>query len=89
MFKRIQHVAGSYRTQSRVGNFADRRALFDDDVEHPPLHGLFTLKAYVLKVAGIPQGVEVAFQPCCIVDITDLSKDSSLDRFGRNAAVSF
>jgi len=49
---------------------------------------LFALEAYVLKIAGIPQGIEVAFETGCVVNVTGFGKDSSADGFGRNATVS-
>src|SRR5208283_2797043 len=83
----VEHVAGGNGIQSDVVDLADGRPLFEINVKDPTLGVLFALKADVLKVAGVPEGVKVAFDGGGIVDVADLAEDASLDRVGRDAAV--
>jgi hypothetical protein len=48
---------------------------------------LLALHADVLEVAGVPQGVEVAFQRGLIVNISWAGKDTGPNRICGNAAV--
>ena len=56
-------------------------------MKDPALGVLFTLKADVLKVPGVPQGVEVAFDSGLIVYVADFAEDSGSYGVGRDAAV--
>jgi hypothetical protein len=40
-----------------------------------------------LKVSSIPKGVEIALDRGRIVDVSGMSENSSLDGFGRDAAI--
>src|ERR1019366_842497 len=83
----VEHVAGGNRIQAGVVDLADGRPLLEVDVKNPAFGALFALKADVLKVARVPQGVEVAFDGGRVVDVADLGKDAGPDRVGRDAAV--
>jgi len=56
-------------------------------VKDPAFGVLFALEADVLKVAGIPESVEVPFDGRGIVDVADLAENAGLDRLGGDAAV--
>src|SRR5579862_8210447 len=87
LLEAVQNIAGRYRTEAGVVDGSNRRLLFYEDDNAPPLGRLLTGKAYVLKVARVPQRVEVALQGGRIVNITGLGKNAGADRFGGNAAV--
>ena len=71
----------------RSVDLTDGWPLFEVNVKDPTFGALFALKADVFKIAGIPQGVEVAFNGGVVIDIADFGEDSSFDGVGRNAAV--
>ena len=83
----VEHVARGYRIQACVIDLADCRPLFEVNVEDPTFGVLFALEADVLKVAGIPESVEVAFDGRSVVDVADLAEDAGLNRLSRDAAV--
>jgi len=56
-------------------------------VEDPAFGALLALKADVFKLAGIPEGVEIAFQRRRVVDVAHLGEDTGSDSFGGDAAV--
>ena len=87
LFEAVEDVAGGNRVQAGVVNFADGRPLFDVDVDDPALGILFALKTDVLKVAGVPECVEVTFDGGGVVDVSGFAEDASLDGVGRNATV--
>ena len=45
------------------------------------------LKAKILKIAGIPQSIEVALDAGLIVNVAGTGKDSGFDAVSRNPAV--
>src|SRR5208283_1634425 len=83
----VEHVAGGNRIQADVVDFADGGPLFEVDVQDPTFGALLALEADVLKVAGVPESVEVAFDGGGVVDIAGLAEDAGLDRIARNATV--
>ncbi len=87
LLEAVEHVAGGNGIQAGVVDLADGRPLFEVNVKDPAFGALFALKADVLKVAGVPEGVEVAFDGGGVVDVAGLAEDASLDRVGGNAAV--
>ena len=87
LLEAVEHVAGGNGIQAGVIDLADGRPLFDVNVEDPALGALLALKADVLKVAGVPESVEVAFEGGLVVDVAGLAEDAGLDRVGGDAAV--
>ena len=87
LLEAIEHVAGGNRIQAEVVDLANRRPLFDVDVQDPAFRILFTLKANVLEVAGVPKGVEVALDGGGVVDITDFAENAGFNCIRRDAAV--
>src|ERR1035441_849514 len=87
LLEAVEHVAGGNGIQAGVVDLADGRPLFEVKVQDPTFGALFALKADVLKVAGVPESVEVAFDGGGVVDVAGLAEDASLDRVGGDAAV--
>ncbi len=87
LLEAVEHVAGGNCIQSGVVDLADGGPFFDVNVKDPALGALLALKADVLKVACIPESVEVAFDGGRVVDVAGLAEDAGLDRVGRDAVV--
>ena len=87
LLEAVEHVAGGNRIQAGVVDLTDGGPLFEVNVKDPAFGGLFALKTDVLVVAGVPEGVEVAFDGGGVVDVADLAEDASPDRVRRDAAV--
>ena len=86
-FELVEHVALRDRTQADVFDFADGRLFFHVNVNDPALGRLLALDAQVVKVAGVPQGIEVALQRRLVVNIAGAGEHAGADGVGRDAAV--
>ena len=62
LLEAVEHVAIGDRTQAKVVDFPDRLLFLHLDDDPPALRSLLTQELYVLEVAGIPEGIEVAFE---------------------------
>src|SRR5208282_2124864 len=87
LFEAVEYVAGGDGIEAGVIDFADGGALFEVNVQNPALGTLLALEADVLKVAGIPERVEVAFDGGRVVDVARLGEDAGSDGIGGNAAI--
>ena len=76
LLETIEDVAGRDGTQAGVVDFADGRALFNIDVEHPAFWSLLTLETDVLEIARVPEGVEVALNGGQVVDIANMGENA-------------
>jgi hypothetical protein len=56
-------------------------------VKDPTFFVLLALKADVLKVACIPESVEISFDGGGVIDVAGFAEDASPDRVGRDAAI--
>src|SRR5208337_1463683 len=83
----VEHVAGRNRVQPGVVDLANGGPLFEVDVKDPAFGTLFAFKTDVLKVARVPQRIEVTFDGGGVVDVAYLAEDPRLDRVRRDAAV--
>ena len=87
LLETVEHIAGGNRIQAGVVDLAYGRPLLDVNVQDPALGILFAFKADVLKVACVPESVEVAFDGGGVVDVAGFAENASLDRVGRDAAI--
>src|SRR5581483_2252574 len=55
LLETIKHIAGRYRTQSRVVDLPDRRTLLDHHVQLASFGCLFTFEADVFEVSRVPK----------------------------------
>ena len=87
LLETVEDVAGGDGIQAGVVDFADGRPFLEVNVQNPTLGTLFALEADVLKVAGIPECVEIAFDGGGIIDVTGLGENAGADGIGRNTPI--
>ena len=72
----IEHVGLRDRVEALVVDLADGGLFFDEDVEDDALLRVFPLDAQILKVAGVPERVEVALDGDGIVGVTGMGEQA-------------
>ena len=70
-----------------VIDLADGGLFADENIEDDALLRVFALNAQVFKVAGVPEGIEVALDRDGIVDVAGMGEHSGEDGLLGNAAV--
>ena len=78
LLEAVENVAIGNRTRAYVADLADRRLFLHLDDDAPALRRLFPQELDVFEVAGVPKGVEVAFQGGGVVDVARLGEDAAL-----------
>ena len=81
LLEAVEDVGGRDGIVALVVDFADGGPFLDEDVEDDALLRVFALDAQVLEVAGVPEGVEVAFDRDWIVGVPDMGEHAGEDGF--------
>ena len=83
----VEHIGLRNRVKPLVVDLPDSRFFTDEDVENGSLGSVFFLDADVFKVAGVPQGVEVALYSGRVVIVADVRIEAGEDRFFGDTAL--
>ena len=87
LFEAVEDIGGRDGTVALVIDFADGGPFLDEDVEDDAFLRVFAFDAQVLEVAGVPEGVEVAFDRDWIVRVPDMGEHTGEDGFLWNTPV--
>ena len=84
----VEHVRLRDRTQAHVVNAIDGGFFLDVDVQHHALRRVLALKTNVVKVASVPERVEIALQRCRIVDVARFADEPCANGFAGDSPIS-